>query len=402
MSKVVTDPAIIDDFLKRRIDSVIPNKKALREALLSGKRLKLYQGYDATSPNLHIGHLVGLLTLKMFQDLGHEVIFLVGDFTSTIGDPTDKLEARKVLTKAQVLENAKTYQEQASMVLNFAGDNPVQLKFNSEWNSKLGFDDVLKLSQHFTVQQMIERDMFQVRIKSNKEVYLNEFLYPLIQGYDSVVLDVDLEVGGNDQLFNMMAGRKLAKEMTGKDKLVVTTQLLADSTGKKIGKTEGNAINIANTPEELFGQMMSLPDGTIASGFSLLTYLHTSELVDLDDRITKDPMREKKRLAWEMIKMLRGEETANKAQKHFEITVQGNEVPEDIPTFPAEKLKKATNLVEIIVQTSLASSKSEARRLISQKAVKVNEQIISDQNATIEPKPGTIIRTGKRRWLKLK
>jgi len=402
MNNVNTNPTMIDDFLSRRIADVIPTKEVLKQTLLSEQRLRIYQGFDPSSPNLHIGHLVGLLALKTFQDLGHEVIFLIGDFTGMIGDPSGKLQSRKLLTKEVIEQNAKTYQDQASLILNFSGENPVQLKFNSTWNKDLKFDEVIKLATHFTVQQMIERDMFQARIKSNQEIFLNEFLYPLVQGFDSVAMDVDLEVGGQDQLFNMLAGRKLVKEMNNKEKLVVCTPLLVDGEGKKIGKTEGNAINIANPPEQLFGQIMSLPDSAIMPCFKLATLVPTTTLTDIEQKTQTSPMETKKQLAWEIVKMLHGEDKADFGRDHFERTVQGGGVPEEIPTFDITKLSNTEmNIVTLLVETGLAPSKSHARRLVEQGAVRVDEQNISDVNYKISLKPEQVIRAGKRIYIKM-
>src|SRR3989344_3264869 len=250
----------ITELLIRRVNTILPSQEELTKTLKSGKKLRLYQGFDPSSPDLHIGHLVGLLQLKAFQDLGHEVIFLIGDFTAMIGDPTDKTAARTKLTRDQVLANAQTYKDQAGKILDFSGKNPVKMKFNSEWLDPLKFADIIELASNFTVQQMIERDMFQERIKQEKPIFLHELLYPLMVTYDAIAMNVDLEVGGTDQLFNMMVGRPLIKHINNKDKFVITTKLLTDSQGTKIGKTTGNAINLFGNPNNLFGQIMSLPD----------------------------------------------------------------------------------------------------------------------------------------------
>lgn len=419
-----TDSNTITDFINRRMDTVMPGKEKLKEVLTSGKKLRLYQGFDPSSPNLHIGHLVGLLTLKKFQDLGHEVIFLIGDFTGMIGDPTGKSQVRNAITFEQVTKNAETYKTQASMILNFSGDNPIQLKRNSEWNQPLSFADVIKLSQHFTVQQMIERDMFQTRLKANKEIHLNEFFYPLVQGFDSVAMEVDLEVGGSDQLFNMMAGRKLVKKKLNKEKFVVTTPLLSDSSGKKIGKSEGNAINIINPPEQFFGQIMSLPDDAIMPCFNLITEIPTDQLSSIKQEISTNPMQAKKKLATELLTMLQGQKAAEKGRAHFEKTIQGSTLPENIPTISIKDLHnkksplqkktvaqqtedsessnhRTLNLTTLLTATNLIDSKSNARRLIQQGAIQVNEVKITDPKTEIEIKDEMIIKAGKRKYLKI-
>ena len=238
-----------NEVLERGVQQVLPNKKGLFD-LMAKRKIKLYQGFDPSMPSLHLGNFVGLMKLRQFQKLGHEVIFLVGDFTGMIGDPTDKLATRKKLTRKEVLENAKAWKKQASMLLDFEGKNPAKILFNSKWLDKISFKDLIEITSNFTVQQMIERDMFQERLKSNSPIYLHEFLYPVAQAEDSVAMDVDLEVGGNDQMFNMMAGRTLMKGVTGKEKYVLTTKLLVDKEGKKVGKTTGNALFLDSKPND--------------------------------------------------------------------------------------------------------------------------------------------------------
>src|SRR3989339_412901 len=229
-----TNPEQIKELLNRGVSAIYPTSEALEKFLTSGKTLKLYYGIDPTGPTLHLGHLVQLLKLKQFQDLGHQVIILIGDFTAQIGDPTDKAAARKPLTKKQVLQNCKNYKTQIGKILDL---KKTKFVFNSKWLEKMNFADIIKLTSEFTVQRLLERDMFENRIKEGKPIHLHEFLYPVMQGYDSVVLDVDLEIGGNDQTFNMLAGRTLMRSLKEKEKMVLTTKLLVDPSGKKMGKT---------------------------------------------------------------------------------------------------------------------------------------------------------------------
>ncbi|HWS24622.1 MAG TPA: tyrosine--tRNA ligase, partial [Anaerolineales bacterium] len=365
----------IEELLTRRVEKILPTKEELKEVLNSGKKIRLYQGFDPSSPNLHIGHLVGLLQLKAFQDLGHEVIFLIGDFTGMIGDPTDKSATRPKLTREQVLENAKTYQEQAGRILRFDGENPVQLKFNSQWSDSMTFKDLIELASNVTVQQMIERDMFQDRISQNKPIFLHEFLYPLAQGYDSVIMDVDLEVGGNDQMFNMMVGRQLMKSLKNKEKSVLTTKLLTDAEGRKIGKTTGNAINLFGDPKDLFGAIMSQPDSILDQGFELATTLPLKEIEILKQQRQTQPMEIKKRLAFEVVKLCQGETTAISAQTHFLTTFQTKSFA-NLPEFHLDLTE--ISVLDLLSKLGAGESNADKKRLIRDGAIALNNRKITD------------------------
>src|SRR3990167_4739584 len=304
----------IEEVLTRGVQEVLPDKKSLA-TLMAKRKIKLYQGFDPSMPSLHLGNFVGLMKLRQFQKLGHEVIFLVGDFTGMIGDPTDKLATRKKLTREQVLENAKAWREQAGKVLNFGGKNPAKIMFNSEWTDKLTQKDLIEITSKLTYQQLIERDMYQERIKSGNAIYLHELLYPVYQGYDSVAMDVDLEIGGSDQVFNMLVGRNLMKAIKGKEKFVLSTKLLIDKEGNKVGKTTGNALFLDSTPESFYAGVLSFPDETIELGFELLTEVSMDKVAE---KVKVSPMLEKKRLAFEIVKLLWGENNAKKAEKSFE------------------------------------------------------------------------------------
>ena len=378
----------IDKVLTRGVESVLPNKEGLKK-LMQKKQITLYQGFDPSMPSLHLGSLVGLMKLRQFQKLGHKVIFLVGDFTGMIGDPSGKSETRKTLTHEEVLENAKNYKKQAGLILDFEGNNPAELLYNSEWLSKLSFIDVAKLASHTTYAQVAERDMFQKRMSEGKDLYLSEFLYPLMQGYDSVHMNVDLEVGGSDQIFNMLMGRTLMKKISGKEKFVLSTKLLVDKEGSKIGKTTGNALFLDVAAEELYAGIMSFPDEAIYLGFELLTEV---ELQNLEEKIKTDPMGQKKVLSWEIVKNLWGEDKANTAQDHFEKTFQEGKLP-DIEISVSERV-----LVEAVA--GVVGSKSEAKRLLAQKAIEVNGKVVEDPNYTLSG--GEVLRIGKKQFVKIK
>jgi len=297
---VNTDKAAIESFLGRSVENVFPSREFLEARMKEGKPLSLYVGVDPTGPSLHMGHAIWLRKLAQWQKLGHKAIVLIGDFTAMIGDPTDKGAARKQLTREQVLENCKTYKEQASKFLRFEGENAAELKFNSEWLGKMNFADVLDLASRFTVQQMLERDMFERRVEEKKPIYIHEFMYPLMQGYDSVAMGVDGEMGGNDQTFNMLAGRTLMKDMAGKEKFVVAYRLLTDPTGKKMGKSEGNMITFQDSPDDMFGKVMSWTDGMIVAGFELCTDVPMDEVARVEASLAEDgsnPRDAKARLA---------------------------------------------------------------------------------------------------------
>lgn len=397
-----TDSNIIDTFLKRHINEAIPGLDQLKHSLLSGKKLRIYQGFDPTSPYLHVGHLVGIITLRKLQQLGHEIIFLIGDFTATIGDPTGKDKTRIPLTIDQVRTNAQSYQNQIKNILDFEGENKAIIRYNSEWLAPMQMEEILTLAMNFTAQQMLERDMFQKRLGEGKPISLHEFLYPILVTKDALALDVDIELGGSDQLFNMSVGRHVIKSISGKDKFAITTKLLTDTAGNKIGKSEGNAINLTNTPENLYGQIMSLPDESILNCFQLITLVPDTELAENEDRVKTNPMLAKKQLAYEIVQMLHSQDTANLAQAHFEKTVQGNELPEQISEFALENLPPNQKLFELLVSLSLASSNSDAKRLIDQHAVKLNQQTLTDPNLEIQVKSDDIIQVGKRNFIKLK
>lgn len=390
----------IEELLTRGVDTVYPTKKELEDVLKSGKKLRVYQGFDPTSPELHIGHLVGLRKLRQWQKLGHEVIFLIGDFTGMIGDPSGKDITRKVLTKEQVLENAKTYREQASKILDFEGDNPVLIKYNSEWLGKMSAIEFIKLSRNLSVQQVLERDMFQKRFKSNMDVAMNEFLYPVMQGYNSVAMDVDVEIGGTDQMFNMMMGRKLMHNIKQKEKFVITTPILADSEGNKIGKTEGNAIAFNDNPADFYRKIMALGDDIIVKGLEYLTDVPMNEITEIKKKLEngENPINFKKKLAFEITKQLHGALEAKDAGEVFENTVQNKHLPTNIPSHTA----KANETIFEVIAKSSELSNSKIKELLREGGIYVNETRITDsKKLDEETEDGMIIKVGNRVVVKI-
>src|SRR3989344_1874982 len=329
-----------NQLLEKNIDSIYPSRDALEAKLKSDKQLKIYLGIDPTSPEIHIGNAIALWKLKEFQSAGHTVILLVGDFTGMVGDPSDKTATRKKLTREEVLTNAKTYKDQASKILNFSGKNPARLEFNSAWLSKLTFEDIIELSANFTVQQMIERDMFQKRLEEKKPIGIHEFLYPLMQGYDSVAMDIDIELGGTDQAFNMLIGRTLMKIIKSKEKFVLTLPLLEGTDGRKMSKSYDNTIALNDSPNNMYGKIMSLKDELIVKYFELCTDMEEKDLKhskhQLEDK-SVNPMDLKKKLAFEITKRYHGKSEAEKAEKEFVRVFQKRGGPSEIQEITLSK-----------------------------------------------------------------
>lgn len=403
MGNIITDKDRIDEVLHRGVEIIYPNRAALEALLRSGTRIRLYCGFDPSASSLHIGNAILLNKLGQFQSLGHEVIFLVGDFTGMIGDPTDKKATRRKLSRDEVRANAKGYQEQAAAYIRFDGDNPARILYNSEWSDRLSFKDLIELTSNFTVQQMIARDMFQERLKEERPIHLHEFLYPLAQAYDSVAMEVDLEIGGSDQLFNMMCGRDLMKAVKGREKYVLTAKLLTDASGKKMGKSEGNMVNLNEDPNNMFGQVMAWSDGLIANAFELATAVPMSEVAEIRKQLEEgavNPRDLKLRLAAELVTINHGSEAANTAREHFEKTIQKKEVPDEMP---ALLIKAGTiSLVDALVEAGLAPSKGEARRLIEQKGVRVNGRVVEEVSENIELNTeGVVVQKGKFHFIRL-
>lgn len=392
---------IVDDLLSRSVSAVYPSKDELKKALLS-KKLTIYAGADATGPMLHLGHSTNFILLRKLQDLGHKIILLFGDFTAMIGDPTDKSATRVALSQKEVRQNLKTWEKQIGKILKI-GFGGAKIVRNSKWLSKLSFEDVVKLSANFTVSQMLERDMFQKRFKEEKPIHLHEFLYPLMQGYDSVFLDVDLEIGGNDQTFNMLAGRILQRKINNREKFVLTTTLLQNpKTGSKLmSKSEGNFIGLLDSPADMFGKTMALPDETIVSVFKDCTLVSLSEVEKIKSDLENgaNPRDSKIALGYELVKMYHGEKEANKAKANFINTFSKGDLPKDIEEVSANKEEL---LSEVFLKLKIVSSKSDFGRLIKEGAISKVEtkEKISDIFAKVDN--GGVFKIGKHRFVFVK
>ncbi len=399
-NSVVTDEAKIEEVLTRGVENIFPNKEFLKSRLMKGERLIFYYGIDPTGPSIHLGHLVPIKKLAQLQRLGHQVIFLIGDFTATIGDPTDKMSVRVPLTHAKVLENAKLYKKQVSNFILFNGNNPAILKYNSNWLARMSMEKILELMSHVTYAQTIKRSMFQERIRQGKDLFLHEFMYPIMQGYDSVAMDVDGEIGGNDQTFNMLVGRDLMKKIKNKEKFVIATKLLVDPSGKKMGKTEGNMVSLDQNPEEMFGKVMSWSDELIFPGFEIVTDIPMFEIKQMEAEISRgsNPKDYKTRLAQEIVGMIHGKDAAEKARQSFENTFKKGEAPKEIMEIIAPR---GTFLKNLLIESKIVFSNAEWRRLVDGNAVSIvgTEEIIKDQFFKIEKE--LVLRIGKKRFVKV-
>lgn len=390
MSQKLTQEQV-QEFLTRGVDKVIPVEE-LREKLLSGKKLRVYLGIDPTSPVVHLGHAVVLWKLRELQDWGHEVILLIGDFTAMIGDPSGKTSMRVPLTPAQVKTNAATYKKQVSKILSFAGKNPAKFMFNSRWLKNLKAGQLIELASHFTVDQMLQRDMFQERRKNNQPIGLHEFLYPILVGIDCVELDVDVEVGGSDQLFNILAGRTLMQAVKQKSKVAFTCKLLEGTDGRKMSKSYHNVIGVTDEANDMYGKVMSLKDELMVQYFTLATDVSLPDI--------KNPRELKAKLAETVVARYHGAKAAKDAAAEFDRVHKNKEKPTDIPTAIVSSSRLL--LVEILIQTKMASSKNGARRLIEQGGVKVGEEKIIDPARLIAVQNGLILQVGKRKFVQLK
>jgi len=381
------------ELLTRAVSDVVPRALA-EEKLKSGKPMRIYLGIDPTGAKLHLGHSVPLRKLKAFQDAGHHVIFVIGSFTAMIGDPSGRDKQREPLTKEQVMENFKTYKDQAGKILDFS---KVEIRPNHEWLEKLGFADIVKLASNFTVQQMLERDMFEKRITSGNPIGLHEFFYPLMVGYDSVVLDVDCELGGNDQFFNMLAGRTLQQAFGKRDKFVLTTKLIEGTDGRKMSKTYDNCIWLEDSATEMYGKLLRISDDLILTYMECVTDMPMKEIADVQKAMKKgtNPKEFKMHLAREVVTLYHGADAAAHAESEFTKVFADKGIPEDMPEV---SLQKGMTYVDLLVHEKLLTSKSEAKRLIEQGGLKLNDQTVSSIDATVEE---GVLKVGKRKFLKI-
>ncbi len=388
----------IKTLLDRGTSEVIVRKE-LEDKLKSGKKLRVKLGIDPSGADLHIGHMVVIKKLKQFQEAGHHIILLFGNFTGQIGDPSDKLDSRKPKTQEELEKNANKYLEQAGKVLDTKN---VEVAWNADWLGKLTFADVVQLSQIFTVHQMLERDMYQERIKKSHPIYMHEFLYPLMQGYDSVVLKADLELGGTDQTFNLLAGRPIQKAYGQEPQHVLTVPLLIGTDGKdKMGKSLNNYIGVNEKPKDMYGKTMSITDELIIPYFELATDVSLEEIEEIKKSLAdgENPKNLKMRLAREIVTLYHDKDAAIQAEKDFQEVFKNKGIPDDIKL--VELPEKSYSIINLLADNGLASSNSEARRLIEGGGAKINGQKVETIDAEIDISKETLIQAGKRKFLKV-
>ncbi|RJE75720.1 tyrosine--tRNA ligase [Pseudoalteromonas sp. MSK9-3] len=387
--------------IKRGAEEILIEDE-LQERLKSGKKLKIKAGFDPTAPDLHLGHTVLINKLKTFQDLGHEVIFLIGDFTGMIGDPTGKNVTRKPLTREDVLANAETYKEQVFKILDPA---KTTVAFNSTWMEQLGSAGMIKLAANQTVARMLERDDFKKRYANGQSIAIHEFLYPLVQGWDSVALEADVELGGTDQRFNLLMGRELQKSEGQKPQTVLMMPLLEGTDGvQKMSKSLGNYIGITDAPTDMFGKVMSISDDLMWRYYELLSALSLDDIAALKQEVAngRNPRDIKIDFAKEMIARFHSEEDAQAAHQDFIQRFQKNALPDDIPEMTIEIAEQTTFITALLKEAGLVASTSEAMRMIKQGAVKLNgEEKVTDTKLAIEKGTTAIYQVGKRKFAKI-
>lgn len=388
--------AKIEEIFKRgSVVDILPSKEAFVKKIISGEKIKMYYGIDPTHTSIHLGHAKNIMFLEELRLLGVEVIILFGDFTAQIGDPTDKSAARKQLTKEEVKHNMSDWVRQIKPIIGFKDKkNPAKLMYNSKWLEKLSFKDVISLASNFTVQQMVERDMFEKRIKNGTPIHLHEFFYPIMQGYDSVAMDVDAELCGTDQVFNALAGRTLLRKLKNKEKFVVVLNMIENpQTGELMSKSNGTGVFIDVEAKNLFGSIMALPDPMLEPLFLNCTRIPLNEKEEI---FSKGPKSTKERLAYEIVKIYHSESDAQKAKENFSSVFSAGAIPKDAPT---HKTKEGESIIESLFSAGI-ESKTELKRLIGAGSIKnlETDEVIKDWNE--KTKKGTY-KIGKHRFLKI-
>lgn len=378
----------IDELLTRGVEEIIPNKEGLKN-LTSKKKIRLYLGVDPTGSRLHLGHAIPLRKLNEFAQLGHYAILLFGTGTVLAGDPSQRVSARTKITQKEINENIKGWKNQVSKIIDLS---KIQIKQNGDWLLKLGLVEIINIASNISSAQLYKREMFQRRLDAGDTVWTHETLYPLLQGYDSVAMDVDLEIGGTDQIFNMLIGRELQKKMNNHEKYVLTTPLINGTDGKPMSKSSGNCIWLDDSPSEIFGKIMALADTQIEPYWKNLTGLPEEELK------VKNPMDAKKTLAAEIVKMLHGENEAQKARSEFENVFQKGSIPQDLPEITVDT--SPIDIVDFLVENNLVESRSQAKRLLSESALELDGETL--ENDEVEISNNQVLKIGKKKFVKIR
>lgn len=370
----------------------------LRQRLAEGRPLRVYCGYDATRPDLHLGHTITIRKLRQFQDLGHEITFLIGDMTTLVGDPSDKEGLRPQLSPEQIAENSRTYAEQAFLILD---RERTRVRYNSEWLGRLDLPAVIRLAGNFTVQQFLARENLARRMERGEPVWLHELLYAMLQGYDAVAQEADVQLGGTEQLFSLLAGRKLQEALGQRPQVCLTFPILVGTDGRvRMSKSMGNYIGICEPPEAMYGKVMSLPDGAMGQYFRLVTRWAPAQVAEIEGELAAGrmhPMEAKKRLAWEIVDCFHGGEAADDAARHFERVHQRGEAPEEMQDFC---LSEPLPIADLLVAGGLARTKSQARRLVEQGGVSLDGAPVAEVGAVVAAR-GQVLRVGRRRFVRL-
>lgn len=389
----------IDELLTRGVANIIPGKDKLKELLASGKKLNIYLGIDPTATRIHIGHAVPLRKIQAFAELGHHVTFLIGDFTALIGDTSDKDTERPVLTSEEIEQNFQTYKKQAEKILDFS---KVEVRHNSEWLNKLDFKKVVELTQQFDFGEFASRELIARRLKEGKHVGLHEALYPVMQGYDSYFMDTDIQIGGTDQTFNMQAGRTLQKKWRNKESFVLAMEFLIGTDGRKMSKSWGNAIWLEDSPEDMYAKVMAINDDVITEYFTLATKVPMEKVREVATRLEKgeNPRDLKRELAKELITELHNAESAEKAEESFQKLVVNKEMPEEIPQVTVNQ--DLFILTDLLVETGLAGSKSEAKRLVEQGGVEIDNERQDSPSKEVAIEDNIVIKVGKRKFVEVR
>ncbi|MCD4705545.1 tyrosine--tRNA ligase [bacterium] len=390
----------IKELLSRGIVDLIV-KKDLEEKLKSGKKLRIKYGVDPTGPKIHLGRASTMRKLAKFQELGHKIVLIVGDFTAQIGDSSDKTKERPMLTYKEIKENMKNYLPQIGKIFDV---KKAEVHYNSEWLGKLNYFDICKQADNFSIAQILDRDNFSKRYKEGIRISLREMLYPLMQGYDSVAIKSDIEIGGSDQLFNILAGRVLQKAYNQKPQDIMTFKLMDGTDGRKMSTSWGNIICITDTPDDIYGKIMSIKDDLIIQYFELATDISTQEIKIMKSDLKNEkvnPRNLKMNLGREIVSIYYSKKDAEKAEQNFKKVFQKHQVPDKIKTYKVKT--KKINIIDLLVKSKLCVSKSDARRVISQGGVKIDNKQITDSEENIEiNKDGKILQKGKRNFIKIK